>query len=506
MLINILEYLEQTVSKYPDKKAFIGEGGTLTFKEVYDNACGLGSFLAEKKVYKQPVIVFMEKCAAKIAAFLGVVYGGCYYIPLEAEMPVFRIRLIFETVNPPAIICDESTYETIVALGYGEITYIYDNVLKTPIDRLALTEIRDRAIDVDPVYVVFTSGSTGTPKGVIANHRAVIDYTEHLTEVMGFNENTVFGNQVPLYVDACLKEIFPTLKCGALTYLIPKTLFMFPVKLIEYMNENQINTICWVVSALSIVSGLSALKKNIPHSLHTIAFGSEVFPVKQFNLWREALPDVRFVHLYGPTETTGMSAYFIVRKEYEVLDYIPIGRPFRNTEMFLLTDDNKIPEKGEPGEICIRGAGLSLGYFNDPGKTEAVFVQHPLSVFPDRIYKTGDIGRYNEQGDLIFISRRDHQIKHLGYRIELAEIEWAAARCAGVFMVCAVYDESNGRIVLYFTAEPDVTNLTLMAYCKEVLPRYMLPYVYLPLIKMPQTATGKIDRVKLLEMYKEGSK
>jgi amino acid adenylation domain-containing protein len=502
MQINILEYIEKTVPGLPDKQAFIGEDGAVTFREMYDRARAVGSRICRQGIYKRPVAVFMEKSAAMVTAFLGVVYGGCYYVPLDAEMPAFRVKLILETVAPPLIICDGGTRDIITGLGYGGQALLYDDAAITEINDAALAGIRRRAIDADPVYVVFTSGSTGMPKGVAANHRAVIDYTEGLTDVMGFSGETVFGMQVPLYVDACLKEIFPTLKCGATTYLIPKPLFMFPVKLIEYIVTRKINTVCWVVSAFTIVSGFGALEKAIPHTLHTIAFGSEVFPVKQFNKWRQALPQADFVHLYGPTEATGMSAYFKIESDYETGDTIPIGKPFRNTEIILLTDDGKTPAVGETGEICIRGAGLSPGYYKDAEKTQSAFVQNPLSVFPDIIYKTGDIGRYNENGELVFISRRDHQIKHLGHRIELAEIEWAAAMCESVRMACAVYDDEKNRIILYFVAEPGTTGAALSAYCKRTLPRYMLPYACLPLDDMPLTANGKADRVGLLERYR----
>src|SRR5690606_9923293 len=121
--------------------------------------------------------------------------------------------------------------------------YLYDEAIKTVCDDHALSLIRDRQIDTDPIYIVFTSGSTGIPKGVVACHRSVIDYIENMSEVLRISEDTVFGNQTPLYVDACLKELYPTLKYGATTYIIPKSLFMFPLKLVEFLNEKKINTI-----------------------------------------------------------------------------------------------------------------------------------------------------------------------------------------------------------------------------------------------------------------------
>jgi len=496
-VINLLKYLEHTVQQVPDKPAFIGTDSALTFSELFLQARAIGSFLNSQGIYKKPIAVFMEKGAPMVAAFLGVLYGGNYYVPLDAEMPAFRIQLILETINPPLVICDSSTNDSLATWKTVDFSYINNHI----IDDVALMDISNRAIDSDPAYVVFTSGSTGTPKGVIASHRSVIDYVEHLSNVLNITSDTIFGNQSPLYLDACLKELYPTLKFGASTYFIPKQLFMFPVKLIEYLNEHQVNTICWVASAFSLVAGLGTLNSITPQYLHTIAFGSEVFPIKQFNRWRAALPQARFIHLYGPTEATGMSAYYEVDRVFQDDESIPIGRPFPNTEILLLDDNGIVPEVGELGEICIRGAGLSLGYYGDVERTRAAFVQNPLSSFPDTIYKTGDIGYLNLQRELVFTSRRDHQIKHMGHRIELAEIEWAVSRYEGIQMACVVFDEVKSRIILYYSAADGVQKSDIMTYIKATLPRYMTPYAIIQLEGLPLTPGGKIDRVGLLEKY-----
>jgi len=262
-MINVSEYLEKTMETIadPGKTAFFGSNDeTLSFKELQDISRSCGSYLINKNIKKQPVAVFMQKSPAMIAAFFGVVSGGNYYIPLDSEMPAFRIRLILEVVNPPLIICDDITSALISDWDLNYPIVKYNDIYDYPADEKALIEIRKTAIDTDPVYVVFTSGSTGIPKGVVATHRSVIDYIENLSEVLQVNENTIFGNQSPLYLDACLKEVYTTLKFGSSAYLIPQSLFMFPVKLIEYINEKKINTICWVASALSLVAGLGALK------------------------------------------------------------------------------------------------------------------------------------------------------------------------------------------------------------------------------------------------------
>jgi len=210
--INILEYLDNIVKICPDKIAYANETDGLSFKTVYDNARAIGTFLHNEGRYKEPIVVFMRKHPDTIVAFLGVVYGGCYYVPIDNEMPRHRIELIFQNLKPRSVICDESTVDSIKGFDYNGAVYSYNEIIKTPVDQAALDEIRDKAIDTDPIYIVFTSGSTGRPKGVVANHRSVIDYIETLSEVLQVSGDTVFGNQTPLYVDACLKEIYPTLR------------------------------------------------------------------------------------------------------------------------------------------------------------------------------------------------------------------------------------------------------------------------------------------------------
>ena len=497
---NILEYLDNIANVYPDKIAYANESIEQSFKTVYDNARAIGSFLHEKGRYKEPVVVFMKKHPNTIVTFLGVVYGGCYYVPIDVEMPRHRIELIFQNLKPGAVICDDTTLDLINTFDYQGDVYAYDEMVKETVNQAALDNIRSKAIDTDPIYVVFTSGSTGRPKGVVACHRSVIDYIETLSDVLEISEDTVFGNQTPLYVDACLKEIFPTLKFGAKTYIIPKELFMFPIKLIEFLNKYKINTVCWVVPALTLISGLGALKDNVPEYLHTIAFGSEVFPIKQFNIWRKTLPEARFINLYGPTEATGMSCYYVVDREFDLDEAIPIGRPFNNTEILLLNDQDKPAEPGDQGEICIRGTSLTLGYYNDFERTNEAFVQNPLNpYYPELIYRTGDIGKLNDRGELIFVSRKDYQIKHMGHRIELGEIEMVMNQMEGIQSVCCIFDNDKKKIILYYVG--DVSKIEVVNYCKNKLPRYMVPHLVEKIDTMPLTSNGKINRLALKEMY-----
>lgn len=500
MQTNVLEYLEKTVVRLPEKVAFANEVEGLTFKQVYDQARAVGSFLHSKNFYNKPIVVFMKKHPNTITAFFGVIYSGNYYVPLDEEMPRHRIELIFETLKPQAIICDEDTREIVNTFNFDGEAYLYSDISKSEIDDVALNQIRDRQIDTDPIYIVFTSGSTGIPKGVMACHRSVIDYIEHLCDVLKFDEDTVFGNQTPLYFDACLKEVYPTLKYGATTYIIPKQLFMFPIKLVEFLNQFKINTVCWVVSALTMISAFRTFETVIPQHLRTVAFASEVFPIKQFNLWKAALPNARFINLYGPTEVTGICCYYEVDREFGLDETLPVGRPFKNTDIILLDENNKVPAQGEQGEICVRGTCLTLGYYKNKEKTDEAFVQNPLNdLYPELIYRTGDIGKYNERGELVFMSRKDYQIKHMGHRIELGEIEVIVNMHPAVSTACCIFDNDKKKIILYYVGDIDTKEIT--TYIKEKLPRYMVPNLVKQLETMPLTPNGKINRALLKEQY-----
>lgn len=491
---HVLDYLDRIVGKCPDKTAFANEKEELSFQRVYEDTRAIGTFLHKAGCKNEPVLVFMNKHPKTIVAFFGVIEGGCYYVPIDEQMPAARIRLIMDNVKARYMICDAATAKKAQQFVQDEQIVLYDDIVKTPADDKALEWIRAQAIDTDPIYIVFTSGSTGVPKGVAACHRSVIDYIEQLSDVLEFDENTVFGNQTPLYFDACLKELYPTLKFGATTYLIPKGLFSFPVRLVEFMNEKRINTICWVVSALTMISGFGTFDTVIPKYLRCIAFGSEVFPVKQFNLWKEVLPEAKFTNLYGPTEGTGMCCYYKAERKFQEGESIPIGRPFKNTRILLLDESGK---EANPGEICIQGTSVTLGYYNNPEKTKEAFVQNPLqSFYPEIIYKTGDIARRDEDGNLVFVSRKDYQIKHMGHRIELGEIEASVNTLDGIKICACVYDKPNEKIVLFYVGEAEAKDI--ISGLKDKLPRYMFPNEMIKLDKMLFTANGKIDRKALL--------
>ena len=491
----ILEYLDLQAMLRPDKAAFSDVTETRTFAEVKDGAERIGSALLAAGADREPIAVLLPRSVGMLVAMLGVMRAGCPYVPLDAELGSLRLTDILARVRPRFLIADALTEPIAAACGFDGTVLPLQALLQTETDLCALADVYRRILDTDPAYIVFTSGSTGTPKGVVGKHSAMLDYAEQLTSVLKVTDKDVFGMQAPLYVDACLKEILSVLRCGASLWIVPKALFLSPVRLVAFLNEHAVTIICWVVPALTLISSLHTFSEVVPYTLRTIAFGSEVFPIRQLHLWEQYVP-ARYINLYGPTECTGMSCWFEVDRGFREGEAIPIGRPFDNTEVLLL-DENDRPST--EGEICIRGVCLCHGYWNDPVHTDRAFVQNPLRpAYPERIYRTGDRGRYNARGELEFLGRIDNQIKHMGHRIELGELETAAETVGGVSTACAVFDGERKRLGLAYTGE--IEKGALMTRLKGLVPDYLLPSRMIRLETMPLTGNGKTDRLAVHDL------
>ena len=354
--------------------------------------------------------------------------------------------------------------------------------------------------DTDILYIIFTSGSTGDPKGVAINHRSVIDMAEQFTSAFQFAEGMIFGNQAPFDFDVSVKDIYLSLKVGGTLEILEKKLFSFPKLLIERLNARKVDTIIWAVPALNIISKLNAFKTIQPQYLKNIMFSGEIMPLETLRYWMAALPDTRFVNLYGPTEITCNCTYYIVTDVSQLAEAVPIGNAFPNCSVFLLSDDTLVTEAGQIGEICVTGSCLALGYYNRLDLTQSAFPQNPLvQEYPERMYRTGDLGCY-QNGQLVFMGRKDTQIKHMGHRIEMTEIILCANTMPGVEASSCIYDEPAAKIHLFY--QGSVEEKALYAHLRDKLPRYMLPAAFHPVSSFPKTRTGKIDNKALLLMVK----
>ena len=492
----VTDYLDKTAAKFPNKVAFANEKSAMTFGTLRKESRQIAAGLMEKNIFRRPVVIYLEKSPECVAAFMGAAYSGNFYTPLDIDMPKARIEKILATLQPEIIITDGEHYAAAQEFADNIPVAAYEDFQKLMIDEAAINTVTEKITDTAVLYVLFTSGSTGVPKGVIIPHRGVIAYTEWCAEEFALDENIVLGNQTPFYFSMSVLDIFQTLRNGCTTYIIPRILFSFPVKLLQFLSEKNINMIYWVPSALCIVANLKALGRVEVPSLKRILFAGEVMPTKQLNMWRKTFPDCLFADLYGPTETTDICAFYKVNRDLADNEPVPIGKACHNTGLLVLDEKGRLVEDGRVGELCVYGSTLAYGYYNNREKTAAAFVQNPLQdCYSETIYRTGDLVRYNEHGELMYVSRKDFQIKHMGHRIELGEIETAVSSIAGVERCACVYDDRRSKIVLFYTGT--VEGHDISEQLKNMVPEYMLPNRKEKLDSMPINLNGKIDRVTL---------
>ena len=364
----------------------------------------------------------------------------------------------------------------------------------------------EKQIDTDPVYSIFTSGSTGIPKGVVVSHRGVIDYIDWAIETFHIYSTSVIGNQAPFYFDNSTLDIYLMYATGATLNIIPDTFFAFPAKLVEYLDEKKITFVFWVPFVLVNMANFKILDSRKPQYLRDVFFAGEVMPNKHLNYWRRNMPECRYVNLYGPTEITVDCTYYTVEREFNDDEPLPIGFPCKNSDVLILNADFKPCVVNEQGELCVRGSSLALGYYNNPQKTAEAFIQNPLNKhYPEIIYCTGDIVYRNELGEIMYVGRKDSQIKHNGYRIELGEIETAALASQMIENCCVVYDFMRKKIVLIYQAKEEPNMIEFRKVILTKVPKYMLPSEYHRVDVIKQNSSGKIDRKYYNDFISNGS-
>ena len=499
---NVLQYLEESTKRYSNKIAIIEEEKKCTYSELQTRSKQVGTQLTKYIKTKEPVIVLMEKGINAIYSFFGTIYAGGFYVLLNPELPIERLKNILEVSRASVIVTDQEHYNLANEITDLKILKIED-ISNTKIDDEILSNIRSKALDVDPLYANFTSGSTGIPKGVLICHRSVIDFINEFTSKFNINHEDIIANQAPFDFDVSVKDIYSSIFTGATLLIIPRKFFSKPAELLDYICNNKATTMIWAVSALCLITTFHALDYKVPTSVNKILFSGEVMPLKHLKQWIEKLPNALFVNLYGPTEITCNCTYHIVDKSLRYEKQIPIGTAFDNEDVFLLDENNKlITEKETVGEICVRGTALALGYYNNKEQTEKQFMQNPLNdSYIDMIYKTGDLAYLGKDENYYFCGRKDFQIKHMGHRIELEEIELAINKHKEIERVCCIYDEAKSKLYAFYIGNIDKKQLK--RNLQEQLPVFMVPNVLRQIDEMPLTKNGKIDRKLILKNEKE---
>jgi L-proline---[L-prolyl-carrier protein] ligase len=475
--------------------------------------------------------ILIPKSAASVVAVFGVLKAGACYVPLDPASPAVRLSSIMRDSGIAVVLADQGTAQQAVAitdsvpqlrsvmvtgphwgrenesLPSDPVVLPWDSVLAEPDTELA----GERAIETDLAYILYTSGSTGTPKGVMISHRNSLTFVAWAAACAGLVEQDRVCSPAPLNFDLSVFDIFATCQAAACMVVLPERMSLFPMRLAEWLEQERISVWYSVPSILTMLVTYGNLPGFDLSRLREIIFAGEVFPVKHLARLMAELPHTRYFNWYGPTETNVCTSFEVpaVDSRAEAEDWagpLPIGKACANTEVFAVTDEGRRADQpGETGELYVRGPSLMRGYWGHPDKTSQMLVQNPFQeAYDEPAYRTGDMVTLDEDGNYMFLGRRDGMVKTRGYRVELGEVEAALYQHPAIreAAVLPVPDELLGnrlRAVVSVDGSGDLNRQEVLEHCRQRLPSYMVPDAVEFCETLPRTSNGKVDRARLIQ-------
>ncbi len=501
--------------------AVVGEHEELTYGALGERADRLARLLSDAGVRAgDRVCLLIPKSPDAIVALLGVLRANAVYVPLDTASPAARLARMVRACDDRWILAAPGTEfalrgllaEPGIAAGravgwLGAAAPDGTEVAFTASDLAAASAAPPPPVTQphDPAHILFTSGSTGEPKGVVVTHASVLAFLRWAHGYFGFQPDDRHSAHPPLHFDLSTFDIFGTLGAGAQLHLVPPGLNLLPHKLAELIRQRELTQWFSVPSVLNLLARADLVREGDFPALRRVLWCGEVLPTPTLQYLMRRLPHARFTNLYGPTEAAIASSYYTLPAvPDDPLAPIPIGTACAGEELLVLDERLRATPDGEVGHLCIRGAGLSPGYWRDPAKTAVAFLPYPASGIPgDRVYRTGDLARRGADGLLYFVGREDTQIKTRGYRVELGEVEAALGAVAGLRESAAVAVDAGGFegvvIGCAYVSEPGagITPAAVRTALAARLPPYMLPARWLALEALPRNASGKVDRPAL---------
>lgn len=454
-----------------------------------------------------------EKTHSTFACMLGCLKVGAVYCVLDPDSPPERLRKILTTCRPRLLLVERQlpseASEVVSDLGIEVGQKNSDQLARTlsDLDESNLPQTH-RVTGTNPAYIMFTSGSTGVPKGAVIAHAAVLNFIDWCQTVFGINQADVLTNVNPLFFDNSVFDFYSALFTGASLAPFTPEEVRDPRRLVDKVDAAGCTLWFSVPSLLMFLQTMKAADGRNLRSIRRFVFGGEGYPKSKLKSLYDSYSDsAEFFNVYGPTECTCIcSCYKIGDDDFADLRGLsPLGKIAGNFEFLILDEECKIAPPGETGELCLLGPNVGLGYYNDPQQTAASFVRNPYNdKFAETMYKTGDLVRLDlGDGKLYIQGRRDNQIKHMGYRIELEEIE-AALQCLDY--VCegvALHTRENGlsRIIAIVSTREELDRDRMRHDLKQIIPEYMIPSLFYRELQLSKTPNGKIDRRHLAEKY-----
>ena len=507
MASQVFDWIRRSAASYGSRIVYDGIEKSISFEELERYSASVATWVARHSAIERPVAVMAGRNVYTPACYMGVARAGCFYAPMDPDVPRQRLEQIMSVAEPSIVIVDREHLEIAKGVAGGCEIALIEDLLTYPADD-DLVDAREASVtETSPLYMIFTSGSTGKPKGVLTSHRSMICYLEGLNEVIGLDESDVLGNQAPLDYIAAIRDMYLPVMTGASTVMVPKNEFAMPDALFKTLNDHGVTTLCWSTAGLEVPAKLGGFADSRPEHLKRVVFSGSVISNKYLRVWQENLPDVTFINQYGPTEATASCTFYVLSDVVTDDTVLPIGKPYKHYQIVLLTHDEEsgawsATPDGDIGEICVKGPCLAIGYYRSKEQTDKVFLQNPLNdEYPEKIYLTGDLGHIGEDGELYFHGRKDRQVKHMGHRVELAEVEAYALTIDGVTECASLYDKSRELIYLFYAGPATSKEITLSF--RADMPAFMVPRKLVALDEMPHLPNGKIAMSELKEMMKK---
>ena len=504
---------EEVVRAHSEKVALkFCDGGTVLYGDLNRRANRIAHYLRGEGIGAGDVVCISgTKEAATYACLIACLKIGAPYTILDPASPLERLRKVFSVSTPMALCVDPQLeadlageLDSRVCLRWGD-PGLNDRISACEDKNLAETE---QITGTDPAYVMFTSGSTGVPKGAVMTHDNVLNMVSWSIHQYGFGPDEVLTNVNPLFFDNSVFDVYSSLFTGASLAVFQKDVVKVPRLLLSKLDELGCTSWFSVPSLLIYLDTMKALEESSLPTVRRVIFGGEGYPkAKLRNLYDRYSDRIRFYNVYGPTECTCIcSSYEVTAVDFEdETGFPPLGKMAPNFSYLILDEDGRVIPEGETGELYLSGPNVGIGYFGDPDRTQAGFLQNPLqNRYREIVYRTGDLVRLDpNDGKLYIAGRLDNQIKHMGYRIELEEIETAFARLDYVSQAAVFHEEFRGlsQIVAVASVDRDVDEQTIRTDVRQIIPEYMVPTRVVIIDELPKNANGKVDRRRIAKVH-----
>ncbi len=521
----IQQYVTNSAQRVPNRVAIDHNGKRVTYAELDRQSNQLARLITRSGCQRgDRVAICIPKSTAAYLGMIATLKADCTYVPIDPESPPSRIRKVLESCEPTLILACDASLKLLRDINQDgshplRVAALQDSPLELngvsslfsfrDLESVAPTAPASMNQPDDAAHILFTSGSTGTPKGVVITHANVVTFVDWGVRYFDIDDCDRVSGHAPLHFDLSTFDTYGAFAAGAELHPVPPHVNLLPHKLVEFIRDRELTQWFSVPSILNYVSRFDALPEHELPSLKRLMWCGEVCPTPALIYWMKRLPHVQFTNLYGPTEATIASSYFTMPEcPQSETEAVPIGVACAGEQLLILDEQLNDVETGQIGDLYLAGVGLSPGYWRDQQKTGEVFKDHTDSHgVPMRIYKTGDLALLRENGLVEFLGRVDSQIKSRGYRIELGEIESALATLDELnesAVVAIDTDQFENKAICCAFAPKcgvDVTIGQIRRTISKLVPKYMLPSLWMEESMLPKNANGKIDRRVLRERF-----